>query len=80
MLQDLDDLLPVNRRGRCKVMSVMESLDSADREILWHAVKDTAKWSTHGLHVALRQKGVEIGYQSLYRHRAGTCSCGSKNA
>lgn len=81
MLQDLDDLLPKTAGSdRCKIVRFMETLEEADRKILDEALADTFKWSTHGLHVALRQKGIDIGYQTIYRHRKMTCSCGNKNA
>lgn len=79
MFQDLDDLLP-RKREACKLAKFIDTLDASDKDILNDALANRAKWSTNGLHTALRQKGVEIGYQVIYRHRAGACSCEPQNA
>lgn len=79
MFQDLDDLLP-RKAEICKLAKFMQTLDKDDQEILSAALANQHKWSTNGLHVALRQKGVNIGYQVIYRHRTGTCSCEKQNA
>lgn len=79
MFQDLDDLLP-GRPQACKLAKFMESLEQSDQDILNAALFNRAKWSTNALHTALRQKGVEIGYQVIYRHRTGACSCEKQNA
>jgi hypothetical protein len=34
----------------------------------------------NGLHTALLAKGVDVGYQSLRRHRFNLCSCKADNA
>lgn len=80
MLQDLESYLTTATGNRsCKLRTLIESLDPQDAAILSAAVEDKVKWSTHGLHTALRAKGIQIGYQSLYRHRKNVCSCWAKN-
>lgn len=80
MLEDLDTMLRKRGNNGCKMKDMLAELDASDRDILLKALEDQEKWSTHGLHVALRQKGLDIGYQSIYRHRRRTCSCWSKDA
>lgn len=80
MLEDLDTLLPRRGAHHCKVGRVLESLDANDASILNAALADSAKWSTNALHLALRQKGIDLGYQSLYRHRRLSCNCVSDDA
>ena len=80
MLEDLDSLLPRRGAKHCKVGRVLESLDPNDASILMAAMEDQAKWSTNALHIALRQKGIDLGYQVLYRHRRLSCNCVSDDA
>lgn len=80
MLEDLETLIPSRDKHDCKLNRLMESLEPSDKSILTNALNDQVKWSTHALHVALRKKGFEIGYQSIYRHRKGACACWNKNA
>lgn len=81
MFEDLDELRP--RTGgmtQCKMDRFLETLDSKDREILEDALADTVKWTTNGLHSALVKKGIDVGYQTIYRHRRNVCVCRLKNA
>ena len=59
---------------------IMATLDKSDQDILTQALADTATWTTHGLWVALTERGMDIGYTSVYRHRAGYCPCEVTNA
>lgn len=79
MFQDLDDMLP-RKAQACKLAKFIDTLEQNDQEILKAALANQQKWSTNGLHTALRQKGVNIGYQVIYRHRSNTCSCEKQNA
>ena len=80
MLEDLESLLPRRGPKHCKVGRVLESLEPKDADILRAALANPAKWSVNALHVALRQKGVDLGYQVLYRHRKLSCNCVSDDA
>lgn len=81
MFEDLEQLRP--RTGgitQCKISRFLDTLDDKDRNILETALADNVRWSTNGLHIALTKKGVDIGYQVIYRHRRGTCVCRLQNA
>ena len=81
MLEDLEQHMPVrNANLTCKVRTVLSDLDESDANILIAALADDRKWSVNGLHTALLAKGVDVGYQSLRRHRFNLCSCKADNA
>lgn len=81
MLEDLDQHMPVRASNfTCKVRDLLGELEAKDADILAAALADDRKWSINGLHTALLAKGVDIGYQSLRRHRFGLCSCKANNA
>ena len=81
MLENLHDFagVPIGP-NTCKVQTVRAKLSESDKAIFDKAVKDVENFSTHSLHLGLRQLGVEIGYQTLARHRKNICSCGRADA
>lgn len=72
MLQDLTP--PPTSRG-CRIGAVLSELDSSDRKILEDALADTGRWSSHGLMVALKQRGVDVSIHPIINHRKGLCKC-----
>lgn len=80
VLEDLDDHRPVRSPDGCKFGQLLKSLSDSDRAILEEAVFDRDKWSLNALHAALRKKGLDVGYQTMYRHRNLSCACVATNA
>jgi hypothetical protein len=80
VLEDLEEHLPRPVKVPCKFSNILDSLSDSDREILEGALAEKHKWSTHALYIALRQKGIDVGYQTIYRHRKNTCACLAVNA
>lgn len=70
----LENLTPPARKGRCAFTRFRETLDSHDVQILDDAMADQ-NWTTHGLAIALRDRGAPLTYQTVYRHRTNTCAC-----
>jgi len=81
MLENLNDFagVPIGP-NTCKVQTVRAKLSDSDKTIFDNAINDVENFSTHSLHLGLRQLGVEIGYQTLSRHRKKICSCGRADA
>lgn len=71
----LDDLTPPSRyRMKCHYALLKAKLDDADQARLEQMIADPA-WSNTGLAKALTSKGLDIGQQSIARHRRQDCSC-----
>lgn len=64
----------------CKMADTMRKLDADDQEILAKALDSDSDFSTNALWRGLRDAGLDIGYQTVYRHRNGTCACGLERA
>ena len=71
----LEDMEPKGRHRPCKTRHLMESLADSDQRILRDALASPS-WSINGLHKALNQRGLEISWTSISRHRNRQCSCG----
>lgn len=70
----LEGLKPPKRRNRCGFMEFRDSLNESDLQVLDDALADDT-WTTHGLAVALRERGAPVTYQTVYRHRTKVCAC-----
>lgn len=55
-------------------MEFRDSLNDSDVQVLDDAMADDT-WTTHGLAVALRERGAPVTYQTVYRHRTKVCAC-----
>jgi hypothetical protein len=72
----LEGLTPPNLNKRsCKVGTILEGLNEADRKILSDAVADSVHWPVKTLSKALSEKGVMISDSPLYNHRSKNCAC-----
>jgi len=71
----LEDLKPKSRLRTCRMRQVIESLSESDQRILKDAVA-SPDFTSNGLMIALRQRGIEISYTSVRRHELRHCSCG----
>lgn len=71
----LEGLAPEKDSRGCKIATIMGELSPEDRTILEAALNDKARWSSHGLMVALRQRGLELSITPIISHRKGHCKC-----
>jgi hypothetical protein len=71
----LEDLVPPDNGRGCRVKAVLASLEPNDRQVLEDALADTGRWSSHGLMVALKQRGVQLSVHPIINHRKGICKC-----
>lgn len=71
----LEGLKPLPRQIKCKVGQLMETLNENDQTILQAALDDTKTWSSHGLRVALLERGIVVGDVVITKHRRKTCVC-----
>jgi hypothetical protein len=53
----------------------MDSLEPTDKKILESAVADDKKWTSYGLHAALKARGLKLNDKAINKHRQGDCSC-----
>lgn len=70
----LEGLARPKKVTQCGIRTLKETLSPEDAQILENAVMDR-EWSVNSLQDALQQKGLAVGYQLIYRHRNGICSC-----
>jgi hypothetical protein len=69
----LEGLTPKVTRFPCQVKSVAESLEDADKKILFDAVNDSTRWSANGLSSALNSRGLVLSRYAIEKHRSGRC-------
>ena len=70
----LENLEPTIKPRSCKVRTVMESLDTKDRDTLQKALTDS-RWTAHALSVALEQRGLALAGKLIGKHRKRKCTC-----
>ena len=71
----LDGLEPPKFVTSCKVRTIMETMDKADKAIVLAALADEEKWKATTLAEALTARGVRITKDPIQKHRSGQCSC-----
>jgi hypothetical protein len=71
----LEDLTPTVKIFSCKVRNLIGELEAKDSEILKDAVDDDKAWRAKTLSDQLRNLGIQLGQESIRRHRAKVCSC-----
>ena len=71
----LENMTPPHNGRGCRVGAVLADLDEADRKILEDALADTGRWSSNGLMVALKQRGIQVSVHPILNHRKGICKC-----
>jgi len=62
------------RRARCTTHTVLSVLEGQDADDLRTAIADDAITAA-AIARALNQRGIEIGQESIQRHRRGACAC-----
>jgi hypothetical protein len=70
----LEGMEPQVKKPACKVRSILESLDSKDREILILALADN-QWTAAGLARELTKRGIPISERPVMAHKRKGCSC-----
>jgi len=70
----LEDLTPPVKMLNCKVRTIAENLESADKEIFLKACESTV-WQPFVLARELRKKGIDISDRTIKTHRTKACSC-----
>ena len=71
----LENLKPPSKVKSCKVRTLLESLEPADREILEAALNDYQRWQVRSLANSLRELGIMISDKPIANHRSKECSC-----
>jgi hypothetical protein len=71
----LENLKPPAHKLPCKVRTLLESLETADQDILEAALKDYQKWQVRTLANSLKELGFNISDRPIAKHRAKECSC-----
>ena len=71
----LENLTPNQRHYPCNVKTLMDSLEPTDKKILESAIADDKKWTSYGLHAALKSRGLKLNDKAINKHRQGDCSC-----
>ncbi len=71
----LEDLTPPVRQTPCKARAILNTLNDKDRAILESALDDAVLWQANTLANSLKARGVDLGQESIRRHRTKACSC-----
>ena len=71
----LENLEPPKKNFTCRIRTLMAGLDAKDAKILEAAVADPISWPANTLARALKERGLQVGQESIRRHRDNTCSC-----
>lgn len=71
----LENLQPAAVVKPCRVRTVLEGLPDADSDALKRYLVDVERWNPNALSLALRNVGVDLTRDAIYRHRKGVCSC-----
>lgn len=71
----LENLEPPKKNFTCRIRTIMSELEPKDAKILAEALSDPISWQANTLSKALKQRGIQVGQESIRRHRDGSCSC-----
>ena len=71
----LEGLKPGPDSKSCRIGTILSDLEETDRNILKDALADTGRWTSHGLMVALKQRGIHVSIHPIINHRRGICKC-----
>jgi hypothetical protein len=70
----LEGMEPQFKKQPCKVRTILESLESKDRDILNQALADS-QWTAGALARELTQRGLPISDKPVLAHKRKGCSC-----
>jgi len=70
----LENMNPTSRQYSCKMRTIIESLNDADRKILVEAL-ESPLWNNSALTTALNERGLKVSRYSVDSHTRKQCSC-----
>jgi hypothetical protein len=70
----LENLEPITPLRSCKVRTIMESLETKDRETLEKALVDP-RWTPYSLSTALEKRGLALADKLIRKHLNAECTC-----
>lgn len=70
----LEGIKPTSRHYPCKVRTILNSLNEADKAILVEAL-ESPDWTNSALTAALNERGLKISRYSIDAHTGKVCSC-----
>lgn len=71
----LEGIEPPKRKYICSVGKALAELEQSDSRILQEAINDIDKWTSYGLSVVLKERGLVIHDKAIRNHRAKGCQC-----
>lgn len=71
----LENIVPPDRRTRCRVRTILKDLDELDQDRLNTFLANEQIWSALALSRAMTSVNVSLSVNSIIKHRRGDCSC-----
>lgn len=72
----LEGLAPKQKDRLCNLIAkAVTELSKEDQQILFTAIDDSESWSSHGLALALRERGFFVHKNAVGDHRKRACAC-----
>lgn len=59
----------------CSIGNLLNTLEGDELAAFRHMLDTPAQWNATAIYNAVRDEGLEIGRQSINRHRRGACRC-----
>lgn len=70
----LENLTPSSRQYPCKVKTILNNLNAADKKTLVDAL-ESPLWNNSALTTALNERGLKVSRYSIDAHTGKRCSC-----
>lgn len=67
---------PAERLYPCRVMMILDTLETSDQVILAKALEDYHTWPAKTLSNALKERGLKLADTTISKHRRNLCACG----
>lgn len=67
---------PAQQSKPCRVMQILDTLDTSDQVILAQALEDYQTWPAKTLSNALKERKVLLADTTISKHRRNLCACG----
>jgi hypothetical protein len=72
----LEGLAPKTKDQLCNLIrKATDELSAEDQTILFDAIDNADQWSSHGLALALRERGFFVHKNAVGEHRKRACAC-----
>jgi hypothetical protein len=71
----LEGLTPPSKARQCAVTKLLVTLSKTDKVILEDALANTQAWSSNGLSMSLKERGIILGDFTITKHRNKACLC-----